>query len=152
MTERSLYPVDLSSVLRKRWQEDGYDAGELPEASMLQSLIDTTYQASLLREESNPVQCRILVASPHDVELAAKADGLFSLQFDEQSAFTAHQVRKMASAVGYYRSLIAVDVDAAANTMTIWGMIVTGANWVNETEATVHGTAALQEKLLIHID
>ena len=151
MTERSLYPVDLSSVLRNRWQEDGYDAGELPEASMLQSLIDTTYQASLLREESDPVQCRILVASPHDVELAAKADGLFVLQFDDQSAFTAHQVRKMASAVGYYRSLIAVNVDSAANRMTIWGMIVTGANWVNETEATVHDAAALQEKLLIHV-
>jgi hypothetical protein len=153
MTERSFYPTDLGVILRKRWQEDGYDPAELPDDAILSPLIDTAYQASLLREESDPVWCRILIASPDDVELeaVAKADGLYAIQFEDQNALTAHQIRKMAAAVGYYRSLIAVDVNAVENTMTIWGMIVTGANWVNHTEATVHDAAALPGKLVIHV-
>ncbi|TWU02930.1 putative sensor domain DACNV-containing protein [Stieleria varia] len=153
MIERSLYPVDLSNVLRKRWGEEAFDAAELPNDSILESLIDTAYQASLLREESDPVQCRIMVASPDDVELAAvaKADGLYSIEFEDQSALSAHEIRKMAAAAGYYRSLIAVNVDASENTINIWGMVVTGANWVNHTEFTVHDAAALPGKLVIHV-
>lgn len=153
MIERSLYPADLNHVLRKRWKEEGFDADELPGDPILESLIDTAYQASLLREESETIQCRIMIVSPDDKELAtvAKADGLNAIEFEDQSALTAHQVRKMAAAVGYYRSLIAVDVDAIQNTKTIWGMVVTGANWVNHTEATVHDAAALPGKLVIHV-
>ncbi len=108
MTNRSYYPPDLSKVLLDRWQEAGLDPAALPDNTGLEMLIDTAYQASRLREENDPVQYRVLVASPDDSQLDAieNADGLYVVQFDELSEFTPHQVRKMAAAVGYYRALI----------------------------------------------
>jgi hypothetical protein len=154
MTKRSSYPAELSVTLQQRWMEAGHDPAALPESSALESLIDTAYQASLLREEDDPVQCRVLVASPDDPELkpVKKADELFVIQFEERSEFTAHEVRKMAAALGYYRSVVAVHVDAEQDGLaSIWGMIVTGTHWVNHTEATVHGSASLPPRLVIHI-
>lgn len=154
MIKRSNYPADLSAALQQRWIKAGHDQAALPESSALESLIDTAYQASLLREEGDPVQCRVLVASPDDPELKTvpKADGLFVIQFEERSEFTAHQVRKLAAANVYYRSLVGVHVDAEHDGLaTIWGMIVTGTHWVNHTEITVHDSASLPHRLVIHI-
>ena len=154
MTKRSNYPADLSTTLQQRWIEAGHDPAVLPESSALESLIDTAYQASLLREEDAPVQCRVLVASPEDPALQTieKADGQFIIQFEDRTEFTAHQVRKLAAALGYYRSLVGVHVDASPNGLaTIWGMIVTGTRWVNHTESTVHEAASLPARLVIHI-
>ena len=146
--------MDLGRILQQRWREAGHNPDVLPSESGLLKLIDTAYQASLLREEDAPVQCRVLISSEDDPELRAieAADGLSVVQFMDQSKFSAHQVRKMAAAVGYYRSLIGVrlasDQDSQAK---IWGMIVTGASWVNHTEATVHDASTLPRKLVIHI-
>jgi hypothetical protein len=58
----------------------------------------------------------------------------------------------MASAVGYHRSMIAVQVDSdEGSAIRIWGMIVTGAGWINQTETTVHDAISLPSKLIIHI-
>lgn len=154
MTKRSFYPSDLSTILRQRWQQAGHDPASLPVDFALEALIDTTYQASLLREEDDPVRCRILVASPDDPELdtVEKADGLYVVHFDDRSDFSAHQIRKLSAAVGYYRSLIGVQFDEdQTGAATIWGMIVTGTGWVNHAEATVHDAASLPRRLVVHI-
>jgi hypothetical protein len=154
MTKRSFYPSDLSNILQQRWQQAGHDPDSLPADFALETLIDTTYQASLLREEDDPVRCRILVALPDDPELEAveKADGLYVVHFDDRRDFSAHQIRKIAAAVGYYRSLIGVQFDVDPNgAAKIWGMIVTGTGWVNHTEATVHDAASLPRRLVVHI-
>ncbi len=154
MTKRSNYPADLCLTLYQRWLEGGHDPAALPEIGALELLIDTAYQASLLREEDDPVQCRVLLASPDDPELKAveNADGLFVIPFDDHCEFTAHHVRKMAAALGYYRSLVGVHVDGdQGEPATIWGMIVTGTHWVNQTEITVHDATSLPQRLVIHI-
>lgn len=154
MTKQSFYPMDLCRVLQQRWQDAGHSPSSLPESNALVRLIDTAYQASLLREEDSPVQCRVLVSSPDDPEMKAieAADGPYVVQFMEQSKFSAHQIRKMAAAVGYYRSLIGVHLDSNQDSKaSIWGMIVTGAGWVNHTETTVHDAIMLPRKLVIHI-
>ncbi len=128
MTNRSYYPPDLSNVLLERWCEAGLDPAALPNKTDLEMLIDTAYQASLLREEN------------------------YVVQFDELSEFTPHQVRKIAAAFGYYRAIIGVHfAPEKAGKSTIWGMIVTGTSWVNHTENTVHDDASLPSKLVIHI-
>ncbi len=154
MTKQSFYPMDLSHVLQQRWRDAGHDPSILPNDSQLIRLIDTAYQASLLREEDSQVQCRVLVSSPDDPELKemGATDGPYVVQFTEQIKFSAHQIRKMAAAVGYYRSLIGVRLDSDQDSIaSIWGMIVTGAGWVNQTEATVHDAIRLPRKLVIHI-
>jgi hypothetical protein len=150
----SFYPADLATMLRQRWQQAGFASETLPNDGALRALLDTAYQASLLREESTPVRCRILVAASADDELNAlqSPDGLHIVQFEECREFTAQQVRKVASAVGYYRSLIGVQVDAQGGTQSsVWGMIVTGTGWVSHTENTYHNAASLPPRLVIHI-
>ncbi len=104
MTNHSFYPMDLSRVLQQRWQEAGHAPSSLPKNNQLFGLIDTAYQASLLREEDSPVQCRVIVSSPDDPELKEieAADQPYVVQYLEQIKFSAHQIRKMAAAVGYY--------------------------------------------------
>lgn len=154
MTNYSYYPAELGSILKQRWQDAGYDVNVLPNEHGLLRLIDTAYQTSLLREEDDPVQCRVLISCPDDPELKSMraTAGPYIVQFSDVSPFSAHQVRKMAAAVGYYRSLIGVQLDNDhESNAKIWGMIVTGASWVNHTEATVHEAITLPRKLVIHI-
>lgn len=154
MTNYSCYPAELGNILKQRWSDAGYDPAVLPCDSSLLRLIDTAYQASLLREEDDAVQCRVLISSPNDPDLKVMEanDGPYVVQFSDASQFSAHQVRKMAAAVGYYRSLIGVQMDGdGEGDARIWGMIVTGASWVNHTEATVHDAISLPRKLVIHI-
>ncbi len=155
MPNQSFYPKDLVVILQQRWRDAGHDPAVLPSDEGLLKLIDVAYQASLLREEDSPVHCRVLISSPSDPEIEAietEDDGVYVVQFVERCGFSAHQVRKMAAAVGYYRSLIGVRLEAGQNSAgEIWGMIVTGADWVNHTEATVHIASTLPNKLVIHI-
>ena len=154
MPSHSFYPLDLCSILQRRWREEGYDPAILPTEASLLKLIDVAYQASLLREEDAPVHCRVLISTPDDQELRSieEADGLYVVQFVDRAKFSAHQIRKMAAAVGYYRSLIGVRMGPdPSNAADIWGMVVTGAGWVNQTETTVHEVTTLPRKLVIHI-
>ena len=61
----STYPVEIAAALRERWLQSKASPGSLPDESVLCELLDTMYQASLLREEGDPVKCRILF-SPAD--------------------------------------------------------------------------------------
>ncbi len=154
MTNHSFYPRNLSRVLQQRWQDAGHAPSSLPRNNQLLRLIDTAYQASLLREEDSQVHCRVLVSSPEDPELkdVEVGDGSYVVEFTEPIKFSPHQIRKMATAVGYYRSLIGVRLDSDQdNDASVWGMIVTGAGWVNRTETTVHDAITLPRKLVIHI-
>ncbi len=89
MINRSYYPADLSIALRQRWREAGYDPAALPENDALEALIDTAYQASLLREEDDPVQCRVFVGSPNDPELQSvdNIDGPYIIHFTREMSF-----------------------------------------------------------------
>lgn len=151
---RSYYPADLALMLRHRWQEAGFQLDALPSADALGTLVDTAYQASLLREENDPVRCRILVTSPTDADLQElqSPDGLHVVQFEDFREFTAQQIRKIATAVGYYRSLIGIQITAEdTSPASVWGMVVTGTGWVSHTENTFHIPASLPTRLVIHI-
>ena len=153
-SDRSFYPVDLAAMLIERWQEAGLDRSALPSEPSLRALIDTAYQASLLREESDPIQCRILLATPDDPELTSLQcpDGLWVIPYKEVIEYTPHQIRKMAAAAGYYRSLVGVRVGpSSSDPAAIWGMIVTGTGWINQTEGTAYDSSKLPKRLVIHI-
>ena len=54
---------DGSSLTDER-REAAYDHGGLPAREVLETILSTCYQASLLREEERPVRFRLIVANP----------------------------------------------------------------------------------------
>ncbi|SMP72210.1 hypothetical protein SAMN06265222_11513 [Neorhodopirellula lusitana] len=137
MNDFSAYPGSIAAALRARWLGQGLDATLLPGDPTLVALLDTMYQASLLREEGVPVQCRVMFADPQTV-----ADGcddsvgtLHVLTFDQPTPLSAHNLRKLAAAAGFYRAVLGVMMDDDG-LLVVWGMLVTGTDWVNRTQET----------------
>ncbi|WP_246146436.1 putative sensor domain DACNV-containing protein [Rubripirellula lacrimiformis] len=146
----SAYPIDIATALRERWISRDHPLDALPDHNVVVTLLDTMYQASLLREEKSAVQCRIVFVS-QDVFQREAADGsspLHVLRFDEPAPYTAHNLRKLAAAAGYYRALLAVYRDPSGQ-LSVWGMIVTGTEWVNHLEGGRLPAAPLPDKLVI---
>jgi hypothetical protein len=151
-SETSSYPVEIAKALREFWAADGYLAAALPADAALVLLIDMMYQASLLREEGESVQCRIIVAPPEAFAptLAWGAGEVNVLPFAEARALTPHELRKLAAAAGYYRALLAVHVSAMGAPL-IWGMVVTGTKWVNRFGGDRFDEAPLPPNLVLQI-
>ncbi|QDV68442.1 hypothetical protein Poly24_21510 [Rosistilla carotiformis] len=151
MTSIASYPVDIAAALEKRWAAKELPADALPCSDAVIRLIDTMYQASLLREEGNGVRCRLIVGPPSDFvdQLSSGASQLHVLRFTEPRDFTPHQLRKLAAAAGYYRALLAVDFDVEG-TLSIWGMVITGTDWVNRVEGERAGEFWLPVRPVIH--
>ena len=135
-----------------RWAADGHPPAALPSATALVVLLDMIYQASLLREEGESVKCRIIVAPPEAFAeaLAEGAGEVNVLRFAEARALTAHELRKLAAAAGYYRAMLAVEV-STSGTPLIWGVVVTGTKWVNRFGGDRFDEAPLPPNLVLQI-
>ena len=151
-TNESLYPAQIAEEVRERWAAAGRAAEVLPAPDALSRLLDIAYQASLLREETQLVRCRLILASPFDFEgvFSAGTERPVICRFDAASALTAHEIRKLATAAGYYRALLGVGPDAAG-TLKIWGMVFTGTHWLDRVDGGRLAVNELPHRLVVHI-
>lgn len=147
----SYYPVEIARILRERWVAAQHPPAALPSDAALVNLIDAVYQASLLREEGESVQCRIILARPEAfAEGQSEGAELNVLRFAEPRPFTPHELRKLAAAAAYYRSMLAVEV-GEIGAPTIWGIVVTGTKWVNRFGGDRFDEAPLPPSLVLQI-
>lgn len=95
----------------------------------LSSLLSVAYQASLLRDEDRPLSFRIVFASPGVFPVQAGPPyGAHRLVFERPLPFEVHELRKLAPAVKFQRSLVALhEVDGR---IEIWGVVHTGPRWL----------------------
>ncbi len=129
-----VYPPHLAAGLHDAWPR-GESASALPEVDTLTRMLDTLYQVSFLSEEGVPTLVRVILAEPDEWRRGdGPPRGFHVLPFAEPRPFTVHELRKLAPAVSYFRSLIGVQLDRSGEP-TIWGMIESGGRWVNR----VHG-------------
>ena len=115
--------------------------------------MDDVYQASLLREEGELVRCRVVFGSPAEFRSQARPelDPLTILAFQKPMPSSPNQIRKLAGAAGFFRSLLAVDVDKQDGELTIWGIINTGTRWVNRVSGGRKKDAPLPPNLVLQI-
>ncbi|MCM2357669.1 MAG: DNA integrity scanning protein DisA nucleotide-binding domain protein [Geobacteraceae bacterium] len=139
------YPEELVSFIFDLWQDPqfqerlsaaGIDCSVgLPDRAVLQQVISTCYQASLMREEERPVMFRLIIRAP---ELLAADEGpptgLHRLQFARTRAFNEYELHRLAPAADFFRTLIGVSLDRE-NGAQIWGMVHSGTRWMQ----AVHG-------------
>ncbi len=146
------YPVDIATVLRERWESHALAPEVLPAHEVVVMLLDTMYQASLMREENVQVQCRIVFAAEASFasEFADGASPLHVLRFEEPVSYTAHNLRKLAAAAGFYRALLAVRQEPSGE-LKVWGMVITGADWVNHSEGGGSRGTPLPTNLVLQV-
>lgn len=111
------YPRDLALLVRERWAEvavsDADGVGEadetavlLPDPAVLERLLSACYQASLLHEEGRPVTFRIALARPEAFKAAGgPPTGLHRLVLNPSRPFDEHELRRLAPAAVFQRSL-----------------------------------------------
>jgi hypothetical protein len=153
ISPHSLYSSQLSAETRSRWTAAGVESNLLPSEPILLKLMDHVYQASLLREEGEIVRCRVILASPADFRSmpGGGLDPLTTLTFQNRLPLSAHQIRKLAGAAGFNRSLLAVEVDPHDGQLKIWGIVNTGTRWVNRVSAGRKNDVPLPPNLVMQI-
>lgn len=145
-----VYPPQFAEALAQTWRTLE-DAPGLPGLSCLTSILDTLYQVSFLREEGVPVRCRVILADPDNWKQGeGPPAGFHVLAFGEHRPFNAQEVRKLAPAASYYRALLGVHYSKETGPR-IWGLVESGARWVNRVDGGRFLGAPLPPHLVVHI-
>ena len=125
MGERHAYPRDLAPFVRERWDENSPE-GALPEPAVLEEVLSTCYQASLLREEARPIAFRLVLSEPERFPpQEGPPSGLHRLEFPEARPFTVEELRRLTPAADLERSMVGVRLDAEGGPR-IWGLVHSG--------------------------
>jgi len=157
MTEGHAYPRDLAPFVRERWEDvtpgrsGGASGDTLPEPKVLEGLISTCYQASLLREEERPITFRLILAEPERFPPSeGPPSGLHRLEFPEPRPFDVEELRQLSPAADFYRSLVGVRLDAECG-LKVWGIIHSGPRWLRSFEGGRGASQPLPPSLVIHV-
>jgi hypothetical protein len=124
------YPSDLAERVLDRWRQ-ARTAGELdvllPAPADLATILSVCYHATLLREEGRPVTFRLALSEPGVFDAAAgPPSGLHRLVFARPLPLDQHELRRLAPAAAFSRSLIG----ATSTGEGIWGLIHSGPQWL----------------------
>ena len=161
-TEHS-YPRDLAAFVAARWEEDlgaseahapvqyNGPVGPLPEAPVLEEVLSTCYQASLLREEEQPVMFR-LALSPPEVFPPGEGppEGLHRLEFPEPRPLNAQELRRLSPATDYPNSIVGVRHDGKLG-LRIWGLLHSGPRWLRDRQGGRVTSAPLPPLPVVHV-
>ncbi len=153
------YPGDLAGFVRERWRRypkgaEERDHGEagLPGAAVLEALLSTCYQASLLREEERPVIFRMVFAGPQDFpEGEGPPDGLHRLEFEEPRLFDEHELRRLSPAADFDRTLVGVSEDDDGE-LKIWGVVHSGPRWLRGVQGGREPSAPLPPVPVVEVE
>ena len=145
------YPSDLAALVLRRWHEEtaaGQIALPPPAASALAHLLSICYQATLLREEGRPVTFRLSLSGPDAfAATAGPPAGLHRLVFTRPLPLDPHELRRLAPAVVFSRSLIGAAGDGEEP--RIWGVIHSGPQWLQSVRGGRETEQAIPPVLIV---
>jgi hypothetical protein len=156
------YPNNLTQTLVKKWdarpagfsldkasKDLGYD--RLPAMHILEELVSTCYQTSIMLEEERPLRFRLILRDPKNfVAEDGPPDGLHRLVFSDPRPFNEYELRKLAPAVDFYRSLIGINVNAYGE-LQIWGLIHSGQRWIQAIRGGSLEYSTLPQSLVLYV-
>ena len=135
------YPNDLVAFIYERWQDASFverlcpreavGSFELPKRDVLEQVLSTCYQASLLREEERPVMFRLII---RDCNLFSAEEGpptgIHRLIFSRTRPFNEYELHRLAPAADFYRTLIGISIHPVEGAQ-IWGLLHSGTRWMH---------------------
>jgi hypothetical protein len=140
MNTRDAYPQDLAAFVAERWENrpgtsepaERAPIHPLPEAPIFEEALSTCYQASLLREEEQPVTFRLALCGPEVFPAeGGPPEGLHRLEFPDPRPFDAQELRRLSSATDYPRSIVGARYDGEWG-LRIWGLVHSGPRWLRD--------------------
>ncbi len=150
----ALYVADHWGDMRSPELSGVIDCGSedsLPDQNTLDQLISCCYQASLMREEGRPVRFRLILREPGCFDSEdGPPTGLHPLLFSESQPFDEYKLQRLSPATDFYRSLIGVRHDAYDGPQ-IWGIVHSGARWVQNVYGGREIAPALPLSLVVYV-
>jgi hypothetical protein len=144
------YPPDLAAHAEARWQTLPPGRG-LPPRALLEQILSTAFQASLLRDEERPVTLRLLLCDPNELPASGgPPTGLLRLSFDPPRTFTVDELRRISPAARYHRSLVGLSIDSDGQ-IQIWGIAQSGPRWLQGTSGDRAEPTPLPDLLVVRI-
>lgn len=131
----------MVAFIRDRWRDASFVARvcpgtadcafRLPDSGVLEQVLSTCYQASLMREEERPVMFRLII---RDSQLFAAEEGpptgMHRLIFSRTRPFNEYELHRLAPAADFYRTLIGISIHPADGA-EIWGLLHSGTRWMH---------------------
>jgi hypothetical protein len=154
------YPDDLASFVREHWKDSSRDAegakdereDSLPAAPVLEALLSTCYQASLLREEARPVTFRLIFADPELFSVEeGPPQGLHRVEFTQPRPFDKRELRRLSPAADFERSLIGASPDGDGG-IRIWGVVHSGPRWLRSVQGGREPSAPLPPVPVVEVE
>jgi len=130
--ELHAYPGDLAAAVLEAVARRPERVVESPllVRRLLESVVSTIFQASLLRDEGRPVFFRTLLCPPDTIPLeSGPPSALHAVHLDEFRPFDIQEIRRLSNAAPYQRSLLGLCVDSNSRP-SIWGVVHSGARWL----------------------
>jgi hypothetical protein len=145
------YPRELADQIWSLCNRPDGKHIALDSVETLNSFLSVAYQASLLREEGRPIECRITLSELEYLEPAGLAAiGFHLVRFAKRRAFVEQEIRRLGPATGFYRAMIVVEWTAARG-FEISGMVHTGA-WSRDLVVAIDSiNHPLPDWLIIHV-
>ena len=145
------YPRELAVQIWDLWNRSDGEATTLDSVETLNNFLSVAYQASLLREEGRPVECRITLSEPKNLEPASLARiGFHLVRFGKRRSFAEQEIRRLGPATGFYRAMIVVEWSASRG-FEISGMVHTGA-WSRDLTVAIDSiNHPIPNWLIIHV-
>jgi hypothetical protein len=145
------YPRELAEQIWSLWNRSERKATVLDSVETLNSFLSIAYQASLLREEGRPVECRITLSDPKNLDPAGLAAiGFHLVRFTKRRSFAEQELRRLGAATGFYRAMIVVERSVSCG-LEISGMVHTGA-WSRDLTVAIDTlNHPIPDWLIIHV-
>jgi hypothetical protein len=135
------YPKDLVAFIFERWQDPSFVERlcpaavdctfRLPDRGVLEQVISTCYQASLMREEERPVMFRLIIRDSHLFSAEeGPPTGMHRLIFSRMRPFNEYELHRLAPAADFYRTLIGISIGPDEGAQ-IWGLLHSGTRWMH---------------------
>lgn len=146
------YPPDVSARLERRWSEWGPSVVPLPSPRALHEIIEVAYHASFFHEELRSLRFRLLVAAPSTLAARAPLSAhLQILEFDPSRRLSDDELRRLAPAADFERTLIGVHAEGEGSPY-IWGLASSGVRWLRHLQSgRAPGDVSLPDALVLHV-
>lgn len=150
------YPHHLSEEIQRLWgtfseRETSEGNSTLPDREVLEYLLSTCYQVSMMSEELRSQRFRIALCdlSEFPPELGPPY-GFLRIVFKEPRAFHEYELRKLSPAAEFESSLIGVRYDPAEG-LRIWGLINSGTRWLQAFQGGSKIVVPMPDSLVLDI-
>lgn len=150
------YPHHLSEEILRLWdtfpeRETSEGCARLPDHEVLEYLISTCYQVSMMSEELRPQRFRIALCNPSEFppELGPPY-GFLRIVFNEPRPFHEYELLKLGPASEFESSLIGIRYDSTEG-LRIWGLINSGTRWIQKFQGGSKVVIPMPDALVLDI-